>query len=67
MITKSEVADYINANLTTVLTADEVLTLRKSLAEFSVPHRRNYLCEALIGILGDVTMLVEIRDANNGV
>ena len=71
MITKEECADYINANMTTALTDDEILTLRNSLLNFKTDsngntniEQRRYLCEALIGVFGDVTMLVEIRDAN---
>ena len=71
MITKEQCADYINANLATVLTPDEVLTLRNSILEFNIDkngnvnnEKRKYLCETLIGVLGDVTMLVEIRDAS---
>jgi hypothetical protein len=71
MITKEQCADYINGNLTTVLTDDEVLTLRRSLENFGMDSQgnvnktsRRYLCEALIGVFGDVTMLVEIRDAS---
>ena len=71
MITKEQCADYINANMTTVLTDDEILTVRRSLENFGMDsqgnvnlERRKYLAEALIGILGDVTLLVEIRDAS---
>ena len=71
MITKEQCADYINANMTTVLTDDEILTVRRSLENFGMDsqgnvnlERRRYLAEALIGILGDVTLLVEIRDAS---
>ena len=71
MITKEQCADFINANMTTALTDDEILTLRNSILEFKIDkngnvnkEERKYLCEALIGMLGDVTMLVEIRDAS---
>ena len=71
MITKEQCADYINGNLTTLLTDDEILTLRRSLETFGNDSQgnvnkvvRRYLTESLIGILGDVTMLVEIRDAS---
>ena len=71
MITKEQCADYINANMATVLTDDEILTLRRSLENFGRDSQgnvnkdaRKYLAETLIGILGDVTMLVEIRDAS---
>jgi len=71
MITKEQCADFINANMTTALTDDEILTLRKSLENFGIDQngnlnyeRRKYLCETLIGVLGDVTMLVQIRDAS---
>ena len=59
MVTKNEVADYINANMSVVLTSEEVTTLRNSV----VNHKASkLLAEALIEIFGDVTMLVEIRD-----
>ena len=71
MITKEQCADYINGNLTTLLTDDEILTLRRSLETFGNDSQgnvnkvaRRYLTESLIGILGDVSMLVEIRDAS---
>tara|TARA_B110001454_G_scaffold204869_1_gene214005 strand:+ start:647 stop:862 length:216 start_codon:yes stop_codon:yes gene_type:complete len=71
MITKEQCADYINANIATVLTDDEILTLRNSLNNFGMDSQgnvnkdmRKYLVETLIEILGDVTMLVEIRDAS---
>ena len=70
MITKEQCADYLNANAE-LLTDDEILTLRRSIENFGMDSQgrvnkdtRRYLCEALIGILGDVTMLVEIRDAS---
>ena len=71
MITKEQCADFINANMTTALTDDEILTLRKSLENVGLDQNgnlnyesRKYLCETLIGVLGDVTMLVQIRDAS---
>ena len=71
MITKEQCADYINANMTTALTDEEVITLRNSLNNFRMDSQgnankdaRKLLAEAMIGVFGDVTMLVEIRDAN---
>ena len=61
MISKNEVADYINANMSVVLTPEETATLRNSIEQFPAPK---LLAETLIEIFGDVTMLVEIRDAN---
>ena len=61
MVTKNEVADYMNANMSVVLTSEEIATLRTSIEQSATPK---LLAESLIGIFGDVTMLVEIRDAN---
>jgi hypothetical protein len=61
MISKNEVADYINANMSVVLTPEETATLRNSIEQFPAPK---LLAETLIEIFGDVTMLIEIRDAN---
>ena len=61
MISKNEVADYMNANMSVVLTPEEIATLRNSIEKFPAPK---LLAEALIGVFGDVTMLIEIRDAN---
>jgi hypothetical protein len=71
MITKEQCADYINANMTTALTDEEVITLRNSLNNFRMDSQgnankdaRKLLAGAMIDVFGDVTMLVEIRDAN---
>ena len=60
MITKQECADYINANMSVALTPEERDTLRNSIVDNKIPL---LLVETLIEIFGDVTMLVEIRDA----
>ena len=60
MVTKNEVADYINANMSVALTSEEVTTLRNSIAGHKASK---LLAETLIEVFGDVTMLVEIRDA----
>ena len=59
MIIKQECADYINANMSVVLTPEEVTTLRNSIVNNKVTI---LLAETLIEVFGDVTMLVEIRD-----
>lgn len=60
MITKQECADYINANMSVALTPEERDTLRNSIVNNKVPI---FLSDILIEVFGDVTMLVEIRDA----
>ena len=60
MITKQECADYINANMSVALTPEERDTLRNSIVISKVPI---FLSEILIEVFGDVTMLVDIRDA----
>ena len=60
MIIKQECADYINANMSVVLTPAEVTTLRNSIVNNKATI---LLAETLIEVFGDVTMLVEIRDA----
>ena len=55
MITKQATADYINANIATALTAEEIETIRTNITP--------QLASVLIKLLGDVSMLVEIRDA----
>ena len=60
MITKQECADYINANMSVALTPEEKDTLRNSIVNNKFPL---LLTEILIEVFGDVTMLVEIRDA----
>jgi len=64
MISKNEVADYINANIDTVLTADEIKTLEDSITGHPA---KKLLVDTLIDTLGDVSVLVEIRDGNNGI
>ena len=54
MTTKQEVADYINANLESSLTDDEIAYLQERIDP--------YLAQALIKVVGDVGRLVEIRD-----
>ena len=60
MITKQECADYINANMSVGLTPEERDTLRNSIVNNKVPI---FLSDILIEVFGDVTMLVDIRDA----
>jgi len=60
MITKQQCTDYINANIDTVLTADEIQTLKNSIR--SQGPNKGVLCETLIHVFGDVSMLVELRD-----
>ena len=60
MITRQECADYINANMSVALTPEEKDTLRNSIVNNKFPL---LLTEILIEVFGDVTMLVEIRDA----
>lgn len=55
MITKQETADYINANLATSLTEEEILILRSKITK--------ELATVLIKLLGDVSLLIEIRDS----
>lgn len=54
MITRQETADYINANINRVLTANE----RDLLKARITPAQAT----ALIKLLGDVSVLVHIRD-----
>ena len=54
MITKQEVADYINANINDALSSDEIETLRTNITPA--------LATILIKLLGDVSFLIEIRD-----
>ena len=60
MITKEECADYINANMSVALTPEEKDTLRNSIVDNKASE---LLTETLIDVFGDVTMLIEIRDA----
>lgn len=55
MITKQDTADYINANMATALTAEEIQMIKSKIT----PE----LASVLIKLLGDVSLLVEIRDA----
>jgi hypothetical protein len=55
MITQQQTADYINANINDVLTADEIDSLRSKITPA--------LAAILIKLLGDVSLLIEIRDA----
>ena len=55
MITKQECADYINANMSVVLTPEEVTTLRNSIVNNKVTI---LLAETLIEVFGEVTMLL---------
>ena len=59
MIMKTEVADYINANIDTVLTAEEIKTLEDSIKNHPA---KPLLAETHIDLLGDVIMLIAIRD-----
>jgi hypothetical protein len=61
MITKQECADWINGNITTELSADEIATLRSSIENHPL---KPFILETLLTTLGDVSLLVEIRDAN---
>ena len=59
MITKQECADYINANIETVLTTTEIKTLEDSIKNHPA---KDILNNTLIDMLGDVSMLTAIRD-----
>jgi len=59
MISRDEVADYINDNIETVLTAEEIKTLEDSIKNHPC---KMALTNMLIHILGDVSMLTAIRD-----
>jgi len=59
MITKGEVADYINANIETVLTAEEIKKLEDSIKNHGA---KPLLVSTLIDLLGDVSILTAIRD-----
>ena len=54
MTTKQDVADYINSNLESVLSDNEIAYLQERVDP--------YLTQALIKVVGDVSRLVEIRD-----
>ena len=53
-ITKQQVADYINANYQSNLTADDLVKIDQALT----PE----LAAILIKLLGDVSFLVHVRD-----
>ena len=54
MATKTEVADYINANVASTLTEEEIA---------KVDEKMNpEVATILIKLLGDVTFLVHVRD-----
>lgn len=53
-ITKQQVADYINANYQSSLTADDLIKIDQALT----PE----LAAILIKLLGDVSFLVHVRD-----
>ena len=59
MITKQECADYINANIDTVLTAEEIKILEDSIKNHPA---KDILNDTLIALLGDVSILTGIRD-----
>lgn len=59
MITKQECADYINANINSVLTEDEIKTLEDSIKNHPA---KLVLTNTLIDMLGDVSILTSIRD-----
>ena len=54
MATKQEVADYINANISSELTADEEAKIDAML--------NPELATILIKLVGDVSFLTEVRD-----
>ena len=51
MITRQECADYINANIDTVLTAEEIKILEDSIKNHPA---KDILNDTLIALLGDV-------------
>ncbi len=59
MISRDEVADYINNNIETVLTAEEIKTLEDSIKNHPT---KLALTHILIDIFGDVSLLTAIRD-----
>ena len=54
MATKQEVADYINANISSEWTADDEVKIDQMLTPETA--------EILIKLVGDVSFLVEVRD-----
>jgi|TARA_A100001011_G_scaffold221523_2_gene229480 hypothetical protein len=59
MISKSEVADYINGNIETLCTAEEIKTLEDSIKNHPL---KKSISNILIDVLGDVSILIAIRD-----
>ncbi len=59
MISKSEVADYINGSIETVLTPEEIKTLEDSIKNHPL---KVSISNILIDVLGDVSILTGIRD-----
>lgn len=59
MITTQDCADYINANMDSVLTSEEIKTLEDSIKNHPA---KDILNNTLIDMLGDVSMLIGIRD-----
>lgn len=59
MISKQEMADYINANIETLLTAEEIKILEDSIKN----HPGKYMItDILIEVFGDISILTAIRD-----
>jgi hypothetical protein len=54
MITKQETADFINSNIASLLTSEEIQNIKEKITPA--------LASVLIKLLGDVSMLIEIRD-----
>ena len=54
MITQQQVRDYINANITDALSADDIAVLKSKITPA--------LAIVLIKLLGDISLLIEIRD-----
>ena len=59
MITKQQCADWINENIRNELTTAEIETLRSSIENHPL---KNILIDTFITTLGDVSLLIEIRD-----
>lgn len=60
MITKEQCADYINTNIDSLLTAEEIETLKKSIKDQGTV--KDILCNTLTDVFGDVSLIIEIRD-----
>ena len=59
MISKQEMADYINANIETLLTAEEIKILEDSIKN----HPGKYMItDILLEVFGDISILTAIRD-----